>query len=58
MFILGKVLLNLWAVYRWGVYEEHGYVGDVKYPYTYMDPATDEWKVTGCSDQLISGSYL
>jgi len=52
------VLLNLWATYRWGIFEEHGYIGDYKFPYSYKDLSDDEWKVTGCSDEPIEGVYL
>ncbi|CAL8110215.1 unnamed protein product [Orchesella dallaii] len=53
-----KALLNLWATYRWGVHEEHGYIGNFKFPYSYRDLSSNEWKVTGCSDQPIAGEYV
>ena len=31
----GKTFVNLWAQYRYGVYEEHGYPEDPKYPLLY-----------------------
>ena len=34
---IGKIFLNLWAQYRYGVYEEHGYPQDFRYPLIYYE---------------------
>ncbi|ODN03755.1 Calcium-activated chloride channel regulator 1 [Orchesella cincta] len=53
-----KALLNLFATYRWGVHEEHGYVGDIRFPYVYKNLSSNEWSVTGCSDQPVDGLFV
>ncbi|CAL8110213.1 unnamed protein product [Orchesella dallaii] len=52
-----KSLLHTWALYRWGVHAEHGYVGDSKFPYAQRDLHSQEWTVTGCSDEKIMGRF-
>ena len=29
---MGKVVVHEWAKLRWGVFEEHGYPGDTRFP--------------------------
>ena len=40
----GQVFVHEWAKYRYGVFEEHGYPGDEKYPMFYIK---NTWTVDG-----------
>ncbi len=40
----GKTMAHEWAKLRWGVYEEHGYPGDPKFPIFYW---ATSWTVNG-----------
>jgi hypothetical protein len=40
----GKTMVHEWAKLRWGVYEEHGYPGDPKFPIFYW---ATSWTVNG-----------
>lgn len=57
MNLKGKSLLHTWAMYRFGVHPEHGYVGDEKYPYILKDLRSNQWTVTGCTDEPVSGKF-
>jgi len=49
----GQALLNLFARYRFGVWEEHGAIGDSEFPYFHLETDDDPvWTFTGCSAQL------
>lgn len=37
-----KILLNNWAKYRYGVFDEHGFMGDRLYPLFWSTPGVDE----------------
>jgi len=52
-----KALFTQWARYRWGIWEEHGYPGDSRFPYFYRKPEDSGWSVTGCSDVELVGEY-
>ncbi|ODN03756.1 Paternally-expressed protein [Orchesella cincta] len=55
----GKALVNMWARYRFGVWEEHGIPGDMKFPYFYTHPSLEpKWEATGCANEEITGSFL
>ncbi|CAL4243850.1 unnamed protein product, partial [Meganyctiphanes norvegica] len=36
------LLLAEWAKFRWGIFNEHGFDGDSRYPATYHNPKTNE----------------
>ena len=40
----GKTLIHEFAKLRWGVFEEHGYPGDDKFPMFYQ---RDQWTAEG-----------
>ncbi|RWS07101.1 calcium-activated chloride channel regulator family member 3-like protein [Dinothrombium tinctorium] len=44
-----KTFIHKWAHYRYGVFDEHGYVGDPMYPSHYSIPGTDLIKITSCA---------
>ncbi|GFS82307.1 calcium-activated chloride channel regulator 2 [Nephila pilipes] len=48
-----KTLVKEWAKYRYGVFDESGFVGDELYPECYTIPGTDLIEVTDCSDKEI-----
>ena len=54
-----KALLTLWARFRWGVWEEHGYPSVERFPYFYRtDPKNESsWEATGCSDTKLEGDF-
>jgi hypothetical protein len=53
-----KSLMNLWAKFRYGVWEEHGQQGsDSKFPHFYKDTLTKKWEVTGCSNTRLEGTF-
>ncbi|CAL4117431.1 unnamed protein product [Meganyctiphanes norvegica] len=43
-----QLLLAEWAKFRWGIFEEQGYEGDVVYPATFRHPSTSEIKPNSC----------
>lgn len=51
----GRVLVQEWAKYRWGVFEEYGHPGDSLYP-TFHRTNTQAHNPTGCSNVAIHGS--
>ena len=50
--------MSLWAQYRYGVYEEHGYPGDPRYPPIYYkkDNVTTPLP-NACSNVQLNGEY-
>nr|XP_042895297.1 calcium-activated chloride channel regulator 4A isoform X2 [Parasteatoda tepidariorum] len=50
----GKDLLRAWAKYRYGIFDESGYVGDDLYPACYTIPGTNTTKVTQCTNKESS----
>ena len=57
-FLLGKTFLNLWAQYRYGVYEEHGYPNDMRYPLIYYERRNSTEPVpNACSNVPLEGEY-
>lgn len=50
---LGRMLVREWAKYRYGVFDEVGYTGDLVYPSCYHGDLTEEVQVNGCSDKPI-----
>lgn len=50
---LSKELTKQWSKYRYGVFDEVGYVGDAVYPSCYASE-TSHSDVNGCSDKPIS----
>ncbi|XP_014279216.1 calcium-activated chloride channel regulator 1 [Halyomorpha halys] len=51
---IGRVLVREWAKYRYGVFDEVGYVDDSVYPTCYHSDLKDDYQVNGCSDKDIS----
>ncbi|XP_042859413.1 calcium-activated chloride channel regulator 1-like [Penaeus japonicus] len=48
-----------WLKYRYGVFEEHGYPGDERYPHAYLDVVSNMTRVTGCADHsLLEGEWI
>ena len=41
MFLTGKVFVQEWSKFRYGVFEEYGYPGDNVYPLFYYDTQVD-----------------
>ncbi|XP_047480158.1 mucin-22-like [Penaeus chinensis] len=55
----GKVIAQEWLKYRYGVFEEHGYPGDERYPHAYLDVLSNTTRVTGCTDHdLLQGEWV
>ncbi|GFY73238.1 calcium-activated chloride channel regulator 2 [Trichonephila inaurata madagascariensis] len=48
-----KSLVKEWAKYRYGVFDESGFVGDELYPACYTIPGSDLIEVTDCSDKEV-----
>ena len=46
----GKTMVHEWAKLRWGVYEEHGYPGDTKFPIFYLKST---WTVNGPENRVV-----
>ena len=59
MNISGKIFLNLWAQYRYGVYEEHGYQDDDRYPLIYYNKTRDGTipLPNACSNVPLQGEF-
>ncbi|ODN06571.1 Calcium-activated chloride channel regulator 4 [Orchesella cincta] len=63
--LTGKALLTLWARYRWGVHDEHGYPDDPSFPYFWKkyrlpdQPETDpeDYQVTNCANTEVKGKF-
>ncbi|XP_066984278.1 calcium-activated chloride channel regulator 1-like [Macrobrachium rosenbergii] len=53
----GRVLVQEWAKYRWGVFEEYGHPGDPLYPAFHRTP-TQSHTPTGCSNVPVQGSTV
>ena len=54
---LGKLFVQLWAKYRFGVFEEHGYPGDEIFPLLIMEER-EGWPEDGqnyCTDRPLKG---
>jgi len=51
----GQVFVHEWAKYRYGVFEEHGYPGDEKYPMFYMKKT---WTVNGEENKITPNFCL
>jgi Mg-chelatase subunit ChlD len=51
----GQVFVHEWAKYRYGVFEEHGYPGDEKYPMFYIKTT---WTVNGEESKLVPNFCL
>jgi hypothetical protein len=43
-------MVHEWAKLRWGVYEEHGYPGDPKFPMFYLKST---WTVNGPESKVV-----
>ncbi|XP_025412425.1 calcium-activated chloride channel regulator 1-like [Sipha flava] len=54
---LSKELTKQWSKYRYGVFDEIGYVGDAVYPSCYASE-TSRSDVNGCSDKPISQTRI
>jgi uncharacterized protein YegL len=50
---MGQVFVHEWAKYRYGVFEEHGYPGDEKYPMFYVKTI---WGVNG-EESILSPNF-
>lgn len=50
-----KALVQQWAQFRYGVFEEHGYPGDIRLPYFYRHPEGYD-AVTTSNDTEIVGN--
>lgn len=50
-----KAMVQLWAQFRYGVFEEHGYPGDSLLPYFYRHPLGYD-AVTTSNDTIIAGN--
>jgi hypothetical protein len=46
----GKTMVHEWAKLRWGVYEEHGYPGDPKFPMFFLKST---WTVNGPESKVV-----
>jgi hypothetical protein len=53
--VKAKAMTQLWAQYRYGVFEEHGYPGDSLLPYFYRHPDGYD-AVTTSNDTVINGN--
>ncbi|XP_046402584.1 calcium-activated chloride channel regulator 1-like isoform X2 [Ischnura elegans] len=45
---VARALVQAWASYRWGIFEEYGYPGHPVYPY-FRETSAANWDPTGCS---------
>ncbi|XP_075216970.1 calcium-activated chloride channel regulator 1-like isoform X2 [Lycorma delicatula] len=50
---LGRSIAKEWAKYRYGVFDEVGFAGDLVYPSCYYSDLTENIQVNGCSDKSI-----
>lgn len=50
---IGREMVREWAKYRYGIFDEIGFVGDAIYPRCYR---TDKDQPTGCSDAVITNN--
>jgi hypothetical protein len=55
--VKAKAMTQLWAQYRYGVFEEHGYPGDSLLPYFYRHPDGYD-AVTTSNDTVINGNLV
>ena len=58
-----KILLSNWAKYRYGVFDEHGFIGDAMYPLNWKTPgspseAGEFEKVTSCAATSRDGGKV
>ncbi|CAL4157940.1 unnamed protein product, partial [Meganyctiphanes norvegica] len=44
-------LVSQWAKFRWGVFDEQGYEGDILYPSTFLDPEDGSIRSNTCMDK-------
>uniref|UniRef100_A0A146KVC4 Calcium-activated chloride channel regulator 4 n=1 Tax=Lygus hesperus TaxID=30085 RepID=A0A146KVC4_LYGHE len=51
---LGKSIAREWAKYRYGVFDEVGFLDDPIYPLCYFSDLSEDIQVNGCSDKPIS----
>ncbi|OXA45750.1 Calcium-activated chloride channel regulator 4A [Folsomia candida] len=54
---LGTALLVQFARLRFGVWEEHGFPGDSKFPYYWKRLLGREWEINACTNVPIGGVY-
>ncbi|CAL1270828.1 unnamed protein product [Larinioides sclopetarius] len=48
-----KSFVKEWAKYRYGVFDESGFAGDVLYPACYVIPGSNSTRVTDCADKDV-----
>ena len=54
----GKVLAGEWLKFRYGVFEEHGYVDDPLYPHAFFDARRNQTRPTaGTEADLLEGQW-
>lgn len=51
---LARLFVKEFAKYRYGVFDEQGYLNDPIYPMCYYDDQHNQAKLTGCSDFPIN----
>lgn len=51
---LARLFVKEFAKYRYGVFDEQGYLNDPIYPMCYYDDQNNQAKLTGCSDFPIN----
>lgn len=52
-----KALIQEWAKYRYGVFDESGFVGDDLYPACYTIPGSEEVRATDCTNKEIGYDF-
>ncbi|XP_021958389.1 calcium-activated chloride channel regulator 1 [Folsomia candida] len=53
-----KTLMVLFARYRYGVWEEHGFIGDELFPYFSLNEDSTTWEATGCNNEPLVGKFI
>ncbi|XP_071039743.1 calcium-activated chloride channel regulator 1 isoform X3 [Parasteatoda tepidariorum] len=54
----GKTLAREWLKYRYGVFDENGFLDDPMYPTHYTIPGSDEIHITDCTSPKIGYSIM
>ncbi|KAG8191062.1 hypothetical protein JTE90_008376 [Oedothorax gibbosus] len=52
-----KALVQEWAKYRYGVFDEGGFIGDPLYPACYTIPGSEEIRATECTNKEINYEF-
>ncbi len=51
-----KLFVSQWSKFRYGIFDDHGYVGDAMYPHYFFSKGRP--MPTGTSDRLLSGMWI